>query len=113
MYSSKPKEHPVLREFGETGERIYSFYLKAAEFDRPVRVDFLATSDIKGEADKISSVLLAICNNSTYAFPSVLIEADLRVRLSEKEMEDFSSDLKSKLGNIASLLELRRKGRPF
>jgi predicted component of type VI protein secretion system len=42
-----------------------------------------------------------------------LIEADLRVRLSEKEMEDFSSDLKSKLGNIASLLELRRRGRPF
>jgi hypothetical protein len=112
-YSSEPEKHPVLKEFGDTGKRIYSFYLKAAEFDRPIRVDFLASLDAKEIVDKISSILLAICNSSTYAFPSVLIEADLRARLSEREVEEFSLDLRNKLGNVAGLLELRRKGRPF
>jgi hypothetical protein len=112
-YSSEPEKHPVLKEFGETGKKIYSFYLKAAEFDRPIRVDFLASSEAKEIASKISSLLLAICNSSTYAFPSVLIEADLRARLSEREIEEFGLDLKSRLGNLASMLDLRRKGRPF
>jgi hypothetical protein len=112
-YSPEPEKHPVLKEFGETGKKIYSFYLKAAEFDRPMRVDLLANSNVEEIASKISSILLAICNSSTYAFPSVLIEADLRARLSEKEIEEFGLDLKSRLGNIASMLELRRKGRPF
>jgi phage shock protein PspC (stress-responsive transcriptional regulator) len=112
-YSSEPEKHPVLKEFGDTGKRIYSFYLKAAEFDRPIRVDFLASLNAKEIVDKISSILLAICNSNTYAFPSVLIEADLRARLSEREVEEFSLDLRNKLGNVAGLLELRRKGRPF
>jgi len=112
-YSPEPEKHPVLKEFGGTGKKIYSFYLKAAEFDRPMRVDLLANSNVEEIASKISSILLAICNSSTYAFPSVLIEADLRARLSEKEIEEFGLDLKSRLGNIASMLELRRKGRPF
>ncbi|MEM5879423.1 MAG: DNA double-strand break repair nuclease NurA [Candidatus Aenigmatarchaeota archaeon] len=112
-YSSEPEKHPILKEFGETGKKIYSFYLKAAEFDRPIRIDFLASLNASELANKISSVLLAICNSSTYAFPSVLIEADLRARLSEKEAGEFGLDLKSKLGNLASVLELRRKGRPF
>ncbi|MEM7814158.1 MAG: DNA double-strand break repair nuclease NurA [Candidatus Aenigmatarchaeota archaeon] len=112
-YSSEPEKHPILKEFGETGKKIFSFYLKAAEFDRPIRIDFLASLNAEEMAQKISSILLAICNSSTYAFPSVLIEADLRARLSEKEVEEFGLDLKSKLGNLASMLELRRKGRPF
>jgi hypothetical protein len=112
-YSSKPDEHPILREFGEISKQFYSFYLKAAEFDRPIRVDFLANSNTKETADKISSILLATCNSQTYAFPSVLIEADLRARLTEREMEEFSLELKNRLGNVAGLLELRRRGRPF
>ncbi|MEM5855696.1 MAG: DNA double-strand break repair nuclease NurA [Candidatus Aenigmatarchaeota archaeon] len=112
-YSSEPEKHPILKEFGETGKKIFSFYLKAAEFDRPIRIDFLASLNASALANKISSVLLAICNSSTYAFPSVLIEADLRARLSEREIEEFGLDLKSKLGNLASMFELRRRERPF
>ncbi|MEM5766163.1 MAG: DNA double-strand break repair nuclease NurA [Candidatus Aenigmatarchaeota archaeon] len=112
-YSSEPDKHPILKEFGETGKKIYSFYLKAAEFDIPMRIDFLADSNPHDLADRISSLLLPICNSSTYAFPSVLIEADLRARLSEKEAEEFGLDLKNKLGNLAGMLELRRKRRPF
>jgi hypothetical protein len=112
-YSSKPEDHPVLREFGDLAKQIYSFYLKTAEFDRPVRVDFLASSDVIDIAKKISSILLSTCNSSTYGFPSVLIEADLRARLSEREIEEFGLDLKSRLGNLAGMFELRRKGRPF
>jgi ribosomal protein S13 len=112
-YSPEPERHPVLKDFGTIGKKIYSFYLKAAEFDRPMRVDFLASSDAEEIANKISSLLLAICNSNTYAFPSVLIEADLRARLSEKEVEEFGIDLKSRIGNVASMFELRRKRRPF
>jgi ribosomal protein S13 len=112
-YSSEPEKHPVLKEFDEIGKKIYSFYLKAAEFDKPIRVDFLSSSNANEIASKISSIILSICNNSTYAFPSVLIEADLRARLSEKEVEEFGLDLKSRIGNIASMLELRRRRRPF
>jgi hypothetical protein len=112
-YSSGPEDHPILREFGDIARQIYSFYLKTAEFDRPVRIDFLAGSDVIETTNKISSVLLATCNSSTYGFPSVLIEADLRARLSEKEIEEFGLDLKSRLGNLASMFDLRRKERPF
>jgi len=113
MYSPKPEEHPILREFGDMAKQVHSFYLKTAEFDRPVRVDFLASSNVEDIANKISSVLLAICNSSTYGFPSVLIEADLRARMSEKEIEEFGQDLRSRLVNLAGMFDLRRKGRPF
>lgn len=112
-YSPKPEEHPILREFSDVAKKVYSFYLKTAEFDRPVRIDFLASSSAVEIANKISSILLAICNSSTYGFPSVLIEADLRARLSEAEVEEFGLDLKSRLGNLAGMFDLRRKGRPF
>ncbi|MEM5829556.1 MAG: DNA double-strand break repair nuclease NurA [Candidatus Aenigmatarchaeota archaeon] len=112
-YSSEPEKHSILKEFDEIGKKIYSFYLKTAEFDRPIRIDFLAGSNESELADKISSILLAICNSSTYGFPSILIEADLRARLSEEEVEEFGLDLKSRLGNLASMFELRRRERPF
>ncbi|MFH8092953.1 MAG: DNA double-strand break repair nuclease NurA [Candidatus Aenigmatarchaeota archaeon] len=112
-YSSEPTTHPILREFGEFSSKIQSFYLKATQFDRPIRVDFLCNSNVSEISDKISSVILSTSNNNSYAFPSVLIEADLRVRFSTKEAKDYIVYFLNKLTNLPAMFELRRKKRPF
>jgi hypothetical protein len=115
QYSNKPDEHPVLRDFGNLAERINSFYLKTAQYDRPVRVDMLARgSDVIGEADRLGSVLLAISgHHSGYGLPVPLIEADNVAKLSENEIENFYSHILSFAGNIPSVMRLRREQRPF
>jgi hypothetical protein len=109
-YSSDVRTHPILREFAD-GEKVQTFYIKLGEFDRPVRIDFLAD---KETADRrIASVLLACTAHATYSIPPVLIEADQRAKLSENDLEMFYHDILVRAGNISSLLELRRNGRPF
>jgi len=113
-YSSFPEQHPILKEFGgKIANSIFCFYLKTAEFDRPIRVDFLAEKDFVKTANFISSVLLALCGHSSYGMPSVLIEADQRAKLSEKDLEMFYLDLINRVGNLPGLFTLRREQRPF
>lgn len=113
-YSTNPENHPVLKEFGgQTANQVFSFYVKTVEFDRPVRVDFLADKGICPIANKISSVLLALVGHSSYGIPSVIIEADQRAKLSEKDLEIFYLDLINKVGNLPGLFDLRREQRPF
>jgi len=113
-YSSKPEDHPVLKEFGnELAYLIFSFYLKTAEFDRPIRIDFLGNKGIFKVANQLSSVLLALAGHSGYGIPSVLIEADQRAKLSKKDLELFYHDLINRTGNLASTFSLRREQRPF
>lgn len=111
-YSSNPNQHPILREFPEK-ESIMVFYVKTAEFDRPIRVEFLADKGIVDKANFISSVLLALSGHSGYGMPSVLIEADQRAKLEEKDLEMFYLDILNKVGNLSSLFEQRRTQRPF
>ncbi len=108
-YSPKPEDHPVLKEFGPFASQINSFYLKTAEFDRPIRIDFLGSADI----DKLSSIILATTGNSIYGMPAAIIEADQRAKLSERDLELFYSDLLAKAGNLPGLMSLRREQRPF
>ncbi len=110
-YSSSPKEHPILKEFSEY--QIFSFYVKTAEFDRPIRIDFLGDKGIAEVANKLSSVLLALSGHSGYGVPSVIIEADQRARLSENDLDMFYFDLINKAGNLPGLFERRRDQRPF
>ena len=113
-YSTFPEQHPVLKEFGgKIANSIFSFYIKTAEFDRPIRVDFLAQRDFIKTANTISSILLALTGHSSYGIPSVLIEADQRAKLSEKDLELFYLDLINKAGNLPGMFTLRREQRPF
>lgn len=113
-YSPFPDQHPILKEFGgNISNSIFCFYLKTAEFDRPVRVDFLAEKDLVKRANFISSVLLSLTGHSSYGMPSVLIEADQRAKLTERDLELFYFDLLTRAGNLASLFTLRREQRPF
>lgn len=109
-YSKKPEEHPVLRDLGDLGKGVFSFYLKTAKFDRPIRVDFLRGRD----ENRIASVLLAISgHHSGYGLPATLIEADNVAKLSENEINNFYSHILGFAGNVPSLMRLRREQRPF
>ena len=112
-YSSNSQQHPILREFEDEKNQVFVFYLKTAEFDRPIRIDFLADKGIVDIANRISAVLLALAGHSSYGMPSILIEADQRAKLSEQDLEMFYYDILNRAGNIASLFEQRRNQRPF
>ena len=112
-YSQNPKFHPILREFKEIKNFLWSFYVKTVNFDRPLRVDFIGSENMIEKADKISSILIQTSGHSSYGFPAVLIEADQRARLSEKDLDMFYSELINRIGNISTLFKMRRETRPF
>jgi len=104
---------PSVSDLGDWRRNIYGMYLKPVEFDRPLRIDFLA-SNPQLQADKISAIINMISQHSkTYAYPSVLIEADARAKLSEQDLMAFHQSLKESLGMDPSLFELRREQRPI
>ena len=91
----------------ELEEGVKCFYLKTAEFDRPIRIEFLE------EEDEIAKIIYRISSqNRTYGLPNVLIEADQRAKLSEHETDYFVNLIASKL-RLQNIFFLRREGRPF
>jgi len=104
------KNHFILKEFSDFSEKISTFYMCTAEFDRPIRIDFLGN---ESEAEKISSLVLPLVKNSSYGIPSVLIEADQRAKLSDRDFDIFFSDLINKVGRLPAVFELRREDRPI
>jgi hypothetical protein len=104
------KNHFILKEFPDFSEKISTFYMKPAEFDRPIRIDFLGKDQ---EAERISSFVFSLVKNSTYGLPSILVEADQRAKLSEKDFDIFFSDLVNKVGRFPAVFELRREERPL
>ena len=112
-YSEEPKEHPILRDFDEKfGLRISSFYLKTAELDRPIRVDYMR--DREDVEDIIASILLPISgHHSSYGLPAPIIEADNVAKLSDTDMENFYFQMLAFAGNLPSIMKLRRETRPF
>lgn len=109
-YSERPEDHPALKELGDMGKDVSSFYLKTAKYDRPIRVDFLG----KVDENHLASVLLAVSgHHSGYGLPAPLIEADNVAKLSENEINNFYSHILSFTGNSPSIMGLRRDQRPF
>jgi hypothetical protein len=104
------KNHFILKEFPEFSEKISTFYMRTAEFDRPIRIDFLGGEE---EAKKISSMIFPLVKNSSYGIPSILVEADQRAKLSDKDFQIFFSDLVNKVGRLPVVFELRREDRPI
>jgi hypothetical protein len=69
--------------------------------------------DFSEHVGKIASVVFALSSSHReYAFPSVLIEADLRARLKPDEIEIVFNKILDKLSKNFKL-RLRREGRPF
>ncbi|MBW6452117.1 MAG: DNA double-strand break repair nuclease NurA [DPANN group archaeon] len=117
-YSKKPDQNLVLKDIGQNGNNIYSFYMKTVEFDRPIRIDFLSetndTDIVLNCAKDIASYVLAIStHNTTYGCPSVIIEADLRAKLNEQEISFVENSIFSSVGNLPGIFDLRRNRRPL
>lgn len=104
---------PVLQDLGEHGKRIYAFYLKTAENDRPLRIDFYSDSNPIETVDKIASLILAISCHNSYGFPAPLTEADVRARLHEHDADALHDQLVDRVGITTSLMKLRRELRPL
>jgi hypothetical protein len=96
---------------------VYSFYLKPAPYDFPLRVEFAqepmnsdatAARMADATANKISTLLLPLSQfHSAYALPAPIIEADARARLPNPVMDAILQMLR----NRAPLLETTRKKR--
>jgi hypothetical protein len=110
-YSSSPTKHNVLRDLGQWSEKILSFYLKPVKEDRPLRIEFLSGQRTFSEIATLVHSLSAL--HKAYAYPAILIEADLRAALSPDDFERAYGSLWSRLSRSPSLMRLRRNIRPF
>jgi hypothetical protein len=91
----------------DCGEGMKCIYMKTAEFDRPIRVEFL------DNREKIANIIFTLsCESRNYGFPNVLIEADQRAKLSENDSLYYMNHIAARLG-IHDLFFLRRENRPF
>lgn len=115
-YTKNTDNHAILKDYSkEWSESIFVFYLKVSKFDKPLRVEFIckknSIADLKGCADEIAEVVFSLSAlHKEYVFPSVLIEADLRARLSPNEINIIYEKLIDKVG---AKIMLRRNARPF
>lgn len=112
-YCCSGNTQPIIKEFKGMEKDFFSFYIKTVDFDRPLRIDFLGNGNELKIVDEIAPVLLNTSGHSGYGLPAVLIEADQRAKLSEKDLDMFYFDLINKVGNISSLFKMRREMRPF
>ena len=108
-YSGSPSKHAVLKDLEGYADSICIFYLKCSSEDRPMRVEFL-NSDKHSVSEIASLVYTLSAINKSYAYPAVLIEADLRAAMDPLEMERAQKSLMS-LSNFVQ--PLRRNSRPF
>ncbi|HDI10371.1 MAG TPA: DNA double-strand break repair nuclease NurA [Euryarchaeota archaeon] len=84
---------------------VKGMYLKPVEDDLPLRVEFL------GDPDQISSTIYSLSSvHKSYAYPSVLIEADKMAKLSEDEGKTIYYEVMRMGGER---LIPRRERRPF
>lgn len=113
-YTKNPNAHAILKDyFPVWSENIYVFYIKASDFDIPLRVEFICKdkNNLSETAKKIASIVYNISSlHKEYSYPSVLIEADMRARLNEEDISMVYDKLVDKLG---PKMLLRRNNRPF
>lgn len=119
-YSANPSKHAVLRDLKDYADSICLFYLKCFNEDRPMRVEFLGGTSMdanSGASDRaikfneIASIAYSLSAiNKSYAYPAVLIEADLRAALDPIEMERALKTLSSLSEHVQPL---KRNSRPF
>lgn len=112
-YTKNPKEHPILNDFEEEyAKQVNAFYLKPTKFDVPLRAEFLSRKPEK-EVEEVAEIVYAQSSmHKEYAYPAVLIEADLRARLKREEISMVCDRIVDRIGQENFILQ-RRNRRPF
>lgn len=106
-YTADVKKHPITRDFGADAEAIHAMYVKAVNGDVPLRIEFLGQ-----DFDSVASFVYSLSRiNKNYAYPAILIEADLRAMLDPIELERAQKSLAMHTG--MRVMPLRRNSRPF
>lgn len=101
-YSKDPKNHPILSDFPEEiRDNLYCCYLKLSKDDYPLRIEFVYFKEfglsLKQYTDKLVTMISNISfYNPKYTYPSVLVEADLRSRLSLQEIDLITNKILEK-----------------
>ena len=86
-------------------KRIKVFYLRPSEHDLPLRIEMLQSVQ---DVDRVASVLCTLSAISdNFAYPAILIEADMRAALDSKELSSINSLIDM------DIKPLRRNSRPF
>ncbi len=99
-YEEKPN-----KDLAQLAEAVKAFYLKPSASDLPLRIE--TTEPDIGKAASLILSLSAISEN--FAYPAVLVEADMCAALDGNEMESIESSLVS----LSGMRPLRRNSRPF
>lgn len=115
-YSNDAGKHPIMKDFNpEWNERMHAFYIKPSHFDRPLRIELLCNEklNLTKRADEIASIAYSLSSqHKEYAYPSILIEADLRARLRPEEVNMVFDKLIDGIGG-RGIVQQRRDKRPF
>lgn len=114
-YTRDAQKHPILRDFNSKfSQQVCAFYIKASQYDFPLRVEFLnGHLNVEEFANKIAAVVLAQAStHKEYSFPAILIEADLRARLRPEEIQLVEDKIFTKIGRHSIFFQ-RRDRRPF
>ncbi|NYZ73696.1 DNA double-strand break repair nuclease NurA [Candidatus Micrarchaeota archaeon] len=90
-------------------ERLKVFYIKPSEHDLPLRIEFLQPSTKEADENTLASLILSLSSISqNFAYPAILVEADMRAAMDPKEIERIQDSLRS-----LDIAPLRRNARPF
>jgi len=117
-YSKEPKSHPILSDFPEqVRENLYCCYLKLSDHDYPLRIEFVYYKEfgltLKEYTDAIVKMIANISSfNPRYTYPSVLIESDIRSRLTPQEVDLITNKILEKTRSYGFRLP-RRESRIF
>ncbi len=101
-------------DFENVGKRLRFFYMKVSIRDIPLRIEFLkpddsASIDASKLENQIASKIFALSDISeNFAYPAVLVEADLRAAMDQYDAKHLESTLAS-----FEIKPLRRNDRPF
>ncbi len=100
--------------------RVYYYYQKPSMGDRPVRIEFVVPKKdgLEGCWERVSGVIAHECRSRAYPLPPVLVEADLRAKISSEEREMVETRLRRGMARNGYLegglsAPLRRDKRPF
>lgn len=97
---------------------LFTFFLKTVPYDVPLRIELFNYAETNRDQtinliNKVSSVVLALSQyDNSYSVPSMIVEADARVKIKQAEVDVLVDYLQKKIYGT-EFMELRRSKSPW